>query len=105
MSYIKKELREEIETQRTGVLNYTITKPLPEIYTLDEVRYSDLNEIVGMSEDCKSEFYRRNIVPYENSKLPENGSVLDNVASLTTEYLDLNIKLTVAEIDLQNSFR
>jgi hypothetical protein len=121
MSYIKKELREEIDaqikesansilntigddkTQRAGVLNYTITKPLPEIYTLDKVRYSDLNEIIGIPECYKPEFYRRDVVSYENLKLLENGSVLGNVASLTAEYLELNIKLTVAEIDLQNS--
>ena len=32
-----------------------------------------------------------------------NGSFLGNVAGLTAEYLELNIKLTVAEIDFQNS--
>ena len=91
------------KTQRAGVLNYTITKLLPEVYTLDKVRYNDINEIIGKFECCKSEFYRRGVVPYENLKLLENGSVLGNVAGLTAEYLDLNIKLTAAEIDFQNS--
>ena len=121
MPYIKKEQRVQVDTQikelansilntigydktqRAGVLNYTITKLLPEIYTLDKVRYSDLNEIIGILECCKHEFYRRGVVPYENLKLLENGSVLGNVAGLTAEYLDLNIKLTAAEIDFQNS--
>ena len=121
MPYIKKELRKEVDTEinslvsglknliednssiRAGVLNYTITKPLPEIYTLDKVRYSNLNEIIGKFECCKPEFYRRGVVPYENLKLLENGSVLGNVAGLTAEYLDLNIKLTAAEMDLQES--
>ena len=121
MPYIKKEQRVQVDTQikelansilntigddktqRAGVLNYTITKPLPEIYTLDKVRYSNLNEIIGKFECCKPEFYRRGVVPYENLKLLENGSVLGNVAGLTAEYLDLNIKLTAAEIDFQNS--
>ncbi len=84
-------------------MNYTITKLLSEVYTLDKVRYNDLNEIIGMLECCKQEFYRRGVVPYENLKLLENGSVLGNVAGLTAEYLDLNIKLTAAEIDFQNS--
>ena len=44
------------------------------------------------------------ITPYENSKRLENGSVLGNVAGLTAEYLDLNLKLTKAEMDLQESF-
>ena len=121
MPYIKKEQRVQVDaqikelansilntigddkTQRAGVLNYTITKLLPEVYTLDKVRYSDLNEIIGMFECCKHEFYRMVAAPYENLKLLENGSVLGNVAGLTAEYLDLNIKLTAAEMDLQNS--
>ena len=70
---------------------------------MDKVRYSDLNEIIGMLECCKHEFYRMVAAPYENIKLLENGSVLGNVAGLTAEYLDLNIKLTAAEIDFQNS--
>ena len=57
MPYIKQEQRVQVDaqikelansilntigddkTQRAGVLNYTITKLLPEIYTLDKVRY------------------------------------------------------------------
>ena len=121
MPYIKQEQRVQVDaqikelagsilntigddnTQRAGVLNYTITKLLSEVYTLDKVRYNDLNEIIGMFECCKQEFYRMCITPYENLKLLENGSVLGNVAGLTAEYLDLNIKLTKAEMDFQES--
>jgi hypothetical protein len=122
MPYIKQEQRAQVDaqikelansilntigddkTQRAGVLNYTITKLLSEVYTLDKVRYNDLNEIMGMVECCKHEFYRMCITPYENLKLLENGSVLGSVAGLTAEYLDLNLKLTKAEMDLQESF-
>ena len=121
MPYIKQEQRVQVDTQikelansilntigddktqRAGVLNYTITKLLSEVYTLDKVRYNDLNEIIGMFECCKQEFYRMCITPYENLKLLENGSVLGNVAGLTAEYLDLNLKLTKAEMDFQES--
>ena len=121
MPYIKQEQRDQVDTQikelansilntigddktqRAGVLNYTITKLLSEVYTLDKVRYNDLNEIIGMFECCKQEFYRMCITPYENLKLLENGSVLGNVAGLTAEYLDLNLKLTKAEMDFQES--
>ena len=122
MPYIKQEQRAQVDaqikeltnsilntigddrTQRAGVLNYTITKLLSEVYTLNKVRYNDLNEIIGMFECCKQEFYRMRITPYENLKLLENGSVLGNVAGLTAEHLDLNLKLTKAEMDLQESF-
>ena len=121
MPYIKQEQRIQVDTQikelansilntigddktqRAGVLNYTITKLLSEVYTLDKVRYNDLNEIIGMFECCKHEFYRMVATPYENLKLLENGSVLGNVAGLTAEYLDLNLKLTKAEMDFQES--
>ena len=56
-----------------------------------------------MFECCKQEFYRMGVIPYENLKLLENGSVLGNVAGLTAEYLDLNIKLTKADMDFQES--
>lgn len=121
MPYIKQEQRAQVDaqikklansilntigddkTQCAGVLNYAITKLLSEVYTLNKVRYNDLNEIIGMFECCKQEFYRMCITPYENLKLLENGSVLGNVAGLTAEYLDLNIKLTKAEMDFQES--
>ena len=121
MPYIKQEQRVRVDaqikelansilntigddkTQCAGVLNYAITKLLSEVYTLNKVRYNDLNEIIGMFECCKQEFYRMCITPYENLKLLENGSVLGNVAGLTAEYLDLNIKLTKAEMDFQES--
>ena len=122
MPYIKQEQRVQVDTQikelansilntigddktqRAGVLNYTITKLLSEVYTLDKVRYNDLNEIIGMFECSKQEFYRMGVIPYENLKRLENGSVLDDVVGLTAEYLDLNLKLTQAEMDLQESF-
>ena len=121
MPYIKQEQRAQVDaqikelansilntigddkTQCAGVLNYTITKLLSEVYTLNKVRYNDLNEIIGMFECCKQEFYRMCITPYENLKLLENGSVLGNVAGLTAEHLDLNLKLTKVEMDLQES--
>lgn len=94
MPYIKQEQRVQVDaqikelansilntigddkTQRAGVLNYTITKLLSEVYTLDKVRYNDLNEIIGMFECCKLEFYRKQCAPYEDIKLKMNGSVL-----------------------------
>ena len=121
MPYIKQEQRVQVDaqikelansilntigddkTQRAGVLNYTITKLLSEVYTLDEVRYNDLNEIIGMFECCKHEFYRMAAAPYENLKRLENGSVLGDVVGLTAEYLDLNLKLTKDEMNLQES--
>jgi len=37
--------------------------------------YRTINDILGALEGAKLEFYRRVAVPYENSKLSENGDI------------------------------
>ena len=96
MPYIKRELREKVEpefkifkekinkiiktdpTIRAGLMNYLFTSMLDNCYgPLENARYNDYNEIMGMLECCKMEFYRKAIIPYENWKERENGKVLD----------------------------
>ena len=97
MPYIKKELRETLESslvklsnaicmeiqedsnQRAGILNYVITSLIDSVYgPLKDAKYRDYNEAIGMLECCKLEFYRRGVAPYEDLKERENGSVLDS---------------------------
>jgi uncharacterized lipoprotein YajG len=91
MPYIKDELRKSLDdsikslandihveaanTQICGLLNYTITKLILEIYSDRKLSYSDWNEIIGSLECCKLELYRRKIGPYEDIKIMENGDV------------------------------
>lgn len=93
MPYIKQYMRDELfddiddlviqirETATTlkdvpGVLNYTITKLLKDTYGVPvAANYRDLNEIIGVLECCKLEFYRAFAVPYEDKKRLENGDV------------------------------
>jgi hypothetical protein len=58
-----------------GQLNYIITTLLLGVY--DEVlpNYEDINEIIGIFECAKLEFYRRTAAPYEDKKIIENGDV------------------------------
>jgi len=87
MPYIKKEQRTVVDVQvkklaeaikstgkenRAGVLNYSISSLLKELY---ELRYSEVNEAVGMLECTKQEYYRRVAGPYEDIKIKENGDV------------------------------
>ncbi len=58
---------------RAGELNYIVTRLM--LALKGEARYKDLNELVGMLECCKQEFYRRHIAPYEDTKITENGDV------------------------------
>lgn len=42
------------------------------------IRYQDLNDIMGCLTGAQLEFYREVVVPYEESKIAENGPVYDN---------------------------
>ena len=87
MPYIKKEDRgkwEEIikqvveqlkqldEKDIEGNLNYFITKILKDTY---EPKYFNYNRAMGLLECIKQEFYRRQVAPYEDKKIQENGDV------------------------------
>lgn len=94
MPYIRNELRKLIEEPLTnlvervgwslplmdeeskaGVLNYLITKLIHALYPLELNNYRKFNEIMGVLECAKQEYYRRWIGPYEDKKITENGDV------------------------------
>lgn len=63
-----------------GELNYSITllcdNYLAYKCALNErVGYREINEVVGVLECAKLEFYRRIAAPYEDKKMQENGDV------------------------------
>lgn len=58
---------------KDGLLNFIITKLLLEVYP--EENYHTYNEIIGMLECCKLEFYRKKVATYEDLKEIENGIV------------------------------
>lgn len=66
-------LREVPEDQKAGELNYLITCILNQVYPLPN--YREYNEIIGVLESCKMEFYRRRVAPYEDTKVCQNGDV------------------------------
>lgn len=80
MPYITQEARkrisEEMFPETAGELNYMITE-LCDHYVggIDQISYQRLNEIVGVLECAKQEFYRRVVAPYENYKVRVNGDV------------------------------
>lgn len=104
MPYIKQEQRMIVETRLQGLvdsivelvrfetmsvlpglLNYTITSLIKRVYKQSlqaetgnenpQMTYSDHNEVVGMLDCAKMEFYRRNTAPYEDVKIQQNGDV------------------------------
>jgi hypothetical protein len=88
MPYIKKERRAEIakdskfgfnieaiDVESVGELNFAITKLCLDFLERDGRAYRSFNEIVGVLECVKLEFYRKAVVPYEEEKTKENGDV------------------------------
>lgn len=65
-----------------GDLNFAITKLLLAYLnwlteSCDQGGYAALNEVMGVLECVKQEFYRRVVVPYEETKREENGDVYE----------------------------
>jgi len=77
MPYIHQDERDSaIHTPRSaGQLNYAITQLLVGYAEREGLCYQTINDIVGAMECCKSEFYRRVVIPYEDAKRKENGDV------------------------------
>lgn len=57
-----------------GELNYLISSLVWAIFK-DNRSYSKANELMGVLECVKQEFYRRQVVPYEEEKVLENGDI------------------------------
>jgi len=81
MPYIDKDTRLFVDggaqPLNAGQLNYKITQLCKQYLKFYGTSYAQLNEIVGVLECAKQEFYRRVVVLYENFKLKTNGDVYD----------------------------
>ena len=58
-----------------GQLNYRITKECIKYITILGATYKTFNEIIGVLECAKLEFYRRQLAAYEDQKRNQNGDV------------------------------
>ena len=80
MPYLAPNRRLEIDewsaTPSTpGELNYVITRQTHDYLRLKGLSYANINEVVGVLECAKQEFYRRIVAPYEDEKMRENGDI------------------------------
>ena len=84
MPYIKQEDRKKFDYDinkiienitATGELNYIITRLCLGYLKSKGKRYVNLNEIIGILECAKEEFYRRQVAPYEDEKIRTSGDV------------------------------
>lgn len=80
MPYIKEKERQELLTgapASSGQLNYCITNMINVYLHETGICYDTLNEIIGVLECAKLEFYRRVVSDYENVQKKANGDVYD----------------------------
>lgn len=80
MPYIKKKDRELLNYNKrlpinAGELNYCITQLLIDYIDTKDLCYQNINDVLGVLEGAKLEFYRRVATPYEQQKIKENGDV------------------------------
>lgn len=79
MPYIK-DYRDDLidlfkKPSDAGELNFVLTS-ICDRYLKDEGKnYGHINEVIGVLECAKLEFYRRIAAPYEDVKIKENGDV------------------------------
>ena len=57
-----------------GDLNYCISKLIWTLFD-DNPRYVNANELIGVLESVKLEFYRRKVANYEDEKIKENQDI------------------------------
>lgn len=60
-----------------GELNFLLTSLCLSYLQHRPRSYDHYNAVIGALESCKLELYRREIIPYENKKIKENGDVYD----------------------------
>ena len=82
MPYIKPEDREQFEghtlvvPKNAGELNFVITRMIDAYWHYNGMNYQAFNDIIGVLDAAKMEYYRRRVAYYETVKCQENGDVL-----------------------------
>ena len=88
VSEIRRASEEQGEVKKeklVGVLNYTITTLVKTTYSIFPESYSIYNQIQGLFDCVAREYYRKEVVPYEEEKERQNGKVeaLSDISSET----------------------
>ena len=63
------------EDSLNGTINYIITRLCNDIIINEKPRYNKINNILGVLEAVKLEFYRRLGVSYEDGAIEKNGDI------------------------------
>lgn len=64
-----------LSSSNAGQLNYLISKTIQAYTNVKGYNYQTFNDIIGALEGAKLELYRREVAPYEEVKIKENGDI------------------------------
>jgi len=103
MPYITKDKRQAIDNicndlfesllkspviNTSGDLNYIISSIIDKFIQKQGKNYNNLNNVIGVLECVKQEYYRRVVVPYEETKIEENGDIF-NEETLSSSHTNI----------------
>jgi len=90
MPYILQERRQQLDVKfkelfdedlTVGELNYIFSRIIKNLVekhkSLKQFSYQFCNDIIGMLECAKMEFYRKVVTPYEELKIKQNGDLYE----------------------------
>ena len=76
LSYLVKSIQNNMKyVDNSGKLNYIITVLVQHYIKEKDLKYQNINDVIGALECAKMEIYRIIVAPYENMKIDHNGHV------------------------------
>jgi len=75
LNYLDELIKDSKVFDSIGNVNYLITMICDKYIKEKGEKYENFNNIIGVLECAKLEYYRRKTLPYENTKIEENGDV------------------------------
>jgi hypothetical protein len=70
-----RELYRAGKINNPGELNYLFTMIINHYLIGNGMNYQRINDVIGALEGAKLEFYRKDVIAYEDEKIKENGDV------------------------------
>lgn len=79
MPYIDQEARDQLDAGgrpvKVGELTYVLTRAVLEYVQAKGAKFATFADVLAALDATAREFYRRQVAPYEDGKIAENGDV------------------------------
>ena len=75
LNYLDEFIKDDKAFDSIGNVNFLITMICDKYVKAHGEKYKHYNDVIGVLECAKLEYYRRRAIPYEDKKIEENGDV------------------------------